>query len=64
MVKWSTTRNIRQVWMKGNGRNTQFGTNCGRLPDVCRTAKRGGTCRCAGTPYFCIKNPGRKMTAG
>jgi len=44
----------RRTWQAESGRNTQFGTNCGRLPVVFRAAKHSGVCRRHGPPLFCI----------
>ncbi|WP_333615566.1 hypothetical protein [Bacteroides pyogenes] len=57
-------RNRRQTWQAESGWNTQFGTNCGRLPDAFRADKQSGVCRCTALRYLCIgKSAGNVMMA-
>jgi len=50
-------RDRRQTWQAESGWNTQFGTNCGRLPDAFRADKQSGVCRCTALRTFVSENP-------
>lgn len=49
-------RDGRQMWQGESGRNTQFGTNCGRLPAAFLAAKRSAICCRTDPSYLCIGN--------
>ena len=49
-------RDRRQMWQGESRRNTQFGTNCGRLPAAFLAAKRSAIWRRTDPSYLCIGN--------
>ena len=55
-------RDGRQMWQGESGRNTQFGTNCGRLPAAFLAAKQSAICCRTDPSFLCIgKSAGSVM---
>ncbi|WP_301230452.1 hypothetical protein [Phocaeicola sartorii] len=44
------------MWQGESGRNTQFGTNCGRLPAAFLAAKQSAICCCTDLRFFVSEN--------